>query len=184
MYAAYVQNVVRRAGGSALRLVDVVRRFFPSYDDVGTYKGRQVLILKRAQILVADIWAAFEGKSFGAFEDIDAITMFADYRVPQSLLYVGALQYDDTLMERLVAGEEMTPGEEAEVEIRGCSIWAVELLQRRVRELAAGDGASASSPPLLHCNAILCDFYLWDYAKSHKAEMAHLPIHRVRSVFY
>lgn len=40
----------------------------------------QVSFYKRAQILVADIWACFEGKSYGEFHDIDTITMFADYR--------------------------------------------------------------------------------------------------------
>lgn len=39
-----------------------------------------VKIYKRVQILVADIWACFEGKSYGEFNDIDSITMFADYR--------------------------------------------------------------------------------------------------------
>ena len=33
--------------------------------------------------MVADLWAAFRGRSYGAFADIDSITMFADYRVPQ-----------------------------------------------------------------------------------------------------
>jgi len=35
---------------------------------------------KRAQILIADIWACCEGQGLGAFDDIDSITMFADYR--------------------------------------------------------------------------------------------------------
>jgi hypothetical protein len=34
---------------------------------------------------VADLWALFEGKGRGQFDDIDTLTMFADYRVPQSL---------------------------------------------------------------------------------------------------
>lgn len=34
------------------------------------------------------------------------------------------------------------------------------------------------------CNAVMIDFYLWDYAKAHSAAMEHIPIHRVRSVFY
>jgi hypothetical protein len=42
-----------------------------------------VKLYKRAQILVADLWAAFRGQSYGTFADIDSITMFADYRVPQ-----------------------------------------------------------------------------------------------------
>jgi len=33
--------------------------------------------MKRPQILVADIWAAFNEESYGEFNDIDNITMFA-----------------------------------------------------------------------------------------------------------
>lgn len=33
--------------------------------------------MKRPQILVADIWAAFNEESYGEFHDIDTITMFA-----------------------------------------------------------------------------------------------------------
>lgn len=39
-----------------------------------------VSLYKRAQILVADIWACFEGQGHGRFADIDTLTMFADYR--------------------------------------------------------------------------------------------------------
>ena len=39
-----------------------------------------VSFYKRAQILIADIWSCFEGKSYGEFNDINTITMFADYR--------------------------------------------------------------------------------------------------------
>lgn len=34
-------------------------------------------LYKRAQILVADLWACFNGEDFGEFHDIDKITMFA-----------------------------------------------------------------------------------------------------------
>lgn len=40
--------------------------------------------MKRPQILIADSWACFNGQSYGEFHDIDQITMFADYRVPQA----------------------------------------------------------------------------------------------------
>lgn len=46
-------------------LRDLVVSSFESYRDESTYKGRTVKIYKRAQILVADIWAAFEGMNFG-----------------------------------------------------------------------------------------------------------------------
>lgn len=39
-----------------------------------------VSIHKRAQILIGDIWACHEGQGLGEFDDIDSLTMFADYR--------------------------------------------------------------------------------------------------------
>ena len=42
-----------------------------------------VAFYNRAQILVADLWACFEGETFGKFDNIEDITCFADYRVPQ-----------------------------------------------------------------------------------------------------
>ena len=49
------------------------------------------------------------------------------HRVPQGLLYLDVLQYSDELMGRLVRGEHVEVGSSEEVEIRGCSIWAVEV---------------------------------------------------------
>lgn len=41
----------------------------------------KVKFYKRAQILAADLWSCFEGKTYGEFHDIDEyLTMFADYR--------------------------------------------------------------------------------------------------------
>ena len=55
----------------------------------------KVTLYKRAQILIADLWALFQGQGLGEFTDIDSLTMFADYRVPQSLQYFGALVYSE-----------------------------------------------------------------------------------------
>ena len=33
-------------------------------------------------------------------------------------------------------------------------------------------------------NSIVIDYFLWDYAKDHSAEMEHIPIHRTRCIFY
>ncbi len=48
-------------------------------------------------------------------------------RVPQSLLYMGVLTYDSELLRRLRAGDHLAAGGEKEAEIRGCSIWAIEV---------------------------------------------------------
>lgn len=68
------------------------------------HQGKRIAFYKRAQILVADTWSVLEGKGDGCFEDISSITMFADYRLPQILVYLGALKYSDELLKKLLKG--------------------------------------------------------------------------------
>lgn len=143
---------------------------------MSTFKGHQVWFLKRAQILIADIWACFENTGLGTVHDIDSLTMFADYRVPQILHHLGALQYSESLINRLKMTMPLDLGE-TEAEIRGCSIWAVE----RIREELIG-----MMPRSHHVgfNAVTIDFYLWDTAKARSVELENVPIHRIRTPFY
>lgn len=53
--------------------------------------------------------------------------MFADYRVPQILNFYGILKYDDYLMKKLKSNPHLNKFSEEEIEIRGCSIWSVEV---------------------------------------------------------
>jgi hypothetical protein len=69
--------VIKEANGSAARLVNLLVDRFPCFRDEVRFEGRMVRFYKRAQILVADLWACFEGKDYGAFHDIDKITIFA-----------------------------------------------------------------------------------------------------------
>lgn len=50
---------------------------FACFRDETRFNGKRVRLYKRAQILVADLWACFDGEDFGEFNDIDKITMFA-----------------------------------------------------------------------------------------------------------
>eukprot|EP01102_Stenamoeba_stenopodia_P003587 TRINITY_DN13772_c0_g1_i1.p1 TRINITY_DN13772_c0_g1~~TRINITY_DN13772_c0_g1_i1.p1 ORF type:complete len:343 (+),score=60.01 TRINITY_DN13772_c0_g1_i1:28-1029(+) len=168
------RNCVAQANRSASKLVDLVVENFSSYRDQTEYKGKAVYFYKRAQILVADIWACFEGEGLGQFDDIDTITMFADYRVPQALRFFGLLEYSSELEKRLTEDPYLPSGDPLEVEIRGCSIWSVELLKRCIIE----------SFNVKSVNCIILDFFLWDYAIEHKQEMTSIPIHKTSSVFY
>lgn len=76
-------------------------------------------LLKRAQICVADLWAAFEGEGFGEFDDIDKITMFADYRVPQILNTLGCLWYSPLLDHAVRQKREIESGHTWEIQMRG-----------------------------------------------------------------
>lgn len=131
--------------------------------------------LKRAQILVADVWAAFGGASYGAFYDIDKLTMFADYRVPQILSSLNCLMYSPPLYAKITGRESIESRSSFEMQIRAASVWCVELIRREI----------VKNHPEAEINAVLIDFYLYDTMKKWEAEGKEtLPHHRTRSVWY
>ena len=70
-------NCIDSANYSAAGLVNLITESFECFRDENVFNGRRVRLHKRAQILVADLWACFNGEDFGEFHDIDKITMFA-----------------------------------------------------------------------------------------------------------
>jgi hypothetical protein len=121
--------------------------------------------LKRAQITAADLWGA------GAidFPDVDQLTCFADYKLPQALRHLGALEYSEHLARRVDDWVELEPGGPEEVEIRAATVVAVE----EVRDRLASKGR--------HLPAVEVDWLLWSYAQG---IFPVRPYHRVRTVFY
>ena len=107
------------------------------------YKGRQVFLYKRAQIFVADLWGAFHGKGYGVFKDIGSITIMADYIVPAVLRQLGVLKYSPRLASTIENSNEIIPGNEEEVELRACSVHAVEKI-RELMSVKSGRQASSS----------------------------------------
>lgn len=170
-------NCVKKANHSAMTLLNLIIENFKCFRDEAVYKGHKVSFYKRAQILVADIWACFQGEGLGYFHDIEEITMFADYRVPQSLLYYGVFEYSNELLEKLRLQILLNNGDEEEVEIRGCSIHAVELTKELARKKLGNDRA---------INSVLIDHYLWDFRRRHNGEIMAkgLPFHKTYSIFY
>lgn len=175
-------NCIEKCEGSAQTLMKLVVTDFPSYRDEAEYNGKQVAFYKRAQILIADIWACFEGRSYGEFHDIDTITMFADYRIPQALVYFDAMVYSKEITEYMKADKMMKTGDRYEMEIRGCSIWATELVCEEARKLLQADDATKDT----HINSIIIDHYLWDYRRDHADDpkMADIPFHKIRCIYY
>lgn len=88
-----VAELVAQAEGSAARLVNLLGDRFDCFRDEARFERKTVRFMKRAQIFVADLWAAFGGEGFGRFEDIDEITMFAGSSSPASSK-VGAVSRD------------------------------------------------------------------------------------------
>lgn len=172
-------NCIRQCNQSALQLLKLITTEFTSFRDEGLIQGKRVSFYKRAQILVGDIWGLFRGDGLGKFHDIDSLTMFADYRVPQSLVHFGALEYSDQLYELLNKNHMFQNGDREEMEIRGCSIHAVELIRQELKhfEMPLDDEA-------LQVNSTMIDFFLWEYRRRFAADLARIPYHKVRCIYY
>lgn len=115
------------AGRRAERLVEFLTAM-SGFQDVANYRGLRVPFYKRAQLTVADLSIAFNGKGWGFFEDLNDLTLFADNLVPHVLRHDGILVYRRELATRIEAGQPLTAGSEEEIELRACAVHAVELL--------------------------------------------------------
>jgi hypothetical protein len=162
-------DLVRAAGGRAGELVRLLDQL-PFFRDIAPYRGGTVAFYKRAQLAACDLDRAFAGNGFGAFDDLDQLTAFADNLVPHVLRMDGVLRYDPALAARIDAGELLPAGSEEEVEIRALGVHAVEVL---CRELAA------RGTPTRPCDL---DLTLWWRGRLPRYKA--LPRHRTRTVFY
>jgi hypothetical protein len=142
---------VEAADGSAEALAESLR-VMPFFDDAGFWK--------RAQITANDLHLA----SVVEFEDIDRLTIFADNLVPHVLRVDGVLVYDDGLAGHIDSGELLPPGEE-EREIRGCAVYACELIANEL-------GIPARD----------LDVMLWNRGQGEHYKLR--PRHRTRTVYY
>jgi hypothetical protein len=162
-------GLVESAGASAERLVQVLVEM-PCFNDVSSYDDLQVPFYKRAQITSADLWIAFEGQGLGHFDDLDRLTIFADNLVPHVLRMDGLLQFQDELITRIDRQELLPAGSEEEVEIRACSLHAVELLSTELRRF----GRDVAPMKL--------DYLLWNRGQEAYYKARHR--HRTRTVYY
>ncbi|XP_063678675.1 queuosine 5'-phosphate N-glycosylase/hydrolase-like [Bolinopsis microptera] len=170
---------VMRAEKDVQRLIHIITDNFESYRDMCQYEDKTVSFLKRAQLLVADVWKCLGGKGLGEFSNIRSISMLADYRVPQSLVAFDVLHYDDELKNLLKSKIPIIPGDYVESEIRGMSIYAVEKVLEQIEELARDDGRRN-----IEVNAVVVDYFLWGWARNNRVLVDVLPFHRCRTIYY
>ena len=162
--------MIAAADGSAAALVGIVAEALPSFMDVTTFAGQRLPFFKRAQILVADLAGRFGGRGPGAFRDLDGLTAFADYKVPQVLRQLGILRYDAVLSDTVARYQPIPAGSRMEVEIRAATVWGCELIRQQLAE----EGIARS--------AMAIDWLLWDTGQRLPGDAA--PYHRTRTIFY
>ncbi len=165
-----IMSLFDAASGSALRLVKAIVSHFPSFRDEARYGTQRVYFWKRAQIFASDVFTAFEGSKWGKFHDIDRLTAFADYKLPQVLRELGVISYIAQLEARVDSMQYLQPGSEEEVEIRAMTVWAVEELRKGFADL----GRKLTSPRI--------DNWLWQLGQ--EDAFRKRPYHRCRTIFY
>ena len=169
-YDGRAHNLVASAGGSAVKLAGLLADNLSSFRDRTPYNGEMVFFYKRAQIFAADLYGVFEGKGFGAFRDMDQLTAFADYKLPQVLRQEGILCYDRTLARKVDQGIPIEAGSPEEVEIRANTLWAVEWIRQEL-ERAGKDLRSFE-----------IDWALWNMGQ--QDAFRKRPYHRTVTIFY
>lgn len=165
-----IVNLLAAAGGSAVRAVSLITSSFPSFRDQASHHGHTVYFWKRAQLFIADLHLAFKGESFGRFADIDRLTAFADYKLPQVLREFEVFSYEPELVWKIDHLQNLAAQSEEEVEIRAATIWAVEAF----REAFAQTGQKV--------NSIQIDNWLWQLGQLEPFRQR--PYHRCRTIFY
>ncbi len=178
-------NLVASCGGDAATLAAKIVREFSSFDDVARWRGRPVLLHKRAQICAADLARLMPEGGPQKPAGLERLTAFADYKVPQVLRKEGVLLPAPALAQKIDRGEPLAAGSEEEVEIRAATVWACEWIARALRRAAPPQEAAAAGRQGVAAGgprtAVEVDQLLWN-AGQHKAGLP--PYHRTRTVYY
>jgi len=169
-YGGEANRLVETAENSALNLVRLLVENLPSFNDKAEYYGATIYFYKRAQIFAADLYAAFAGKDWGYFKDIDKLTAFADYKLPQVLRHLGILQYSPSMEHKVDNGIFLEPGSPEEIEIRANTIWAVQLMRQELTEMGKG------------LRAFEIDWILWNLGQESQFKIK--PYHKTVTTFY
>jgi hypothetical protein len=169
-WAGDIVNLVEDARGSAVHLATRVVDSFPSFRDEALYEGDRVYFWKRAQLFASDLYHAFRGQGWGALDDIDVLTAFADYKLPQVLRALGILSYQPDLEQTIDGLLMIDAGSVEEVEIRAMTIWAVE----EIRHALCSAGRPVTSAAV--------DHWLWQLGQLELFRQK--PYHRCRTIYY
>lgn len=158
-------NALHASQFDALKLVDIIVKNFPSFKDVSVLDGEEIFFLKRAQIVASDISYVLSNNSL-SLKNMEHLTAFADYKLPQILRIFGIMKYSSELANKIDNLIELHHDSREEIEIRAMTIFAVELLKKEIKTMSAWE----------------IDNTLW--LISQDIQNRALPYHRTRTIYY
>ena len=159
-------NVLEKSDWDAVKLVKLVFENFPSFYDVTTFNNQPVYFFKRAQIIAEDITYFKKQDQRANLKNLNQLTAFANYKIPQILRAFDVIQYHPDLATKIDNEQTIKKDSPEEIEIRAATIWGVELLRQALKG---------------KYSAIEIDNTLWVMSQ----DSASLPpYHRTRTIFY
>jgi len=130
---------------------------------------------KRAQLFVGMVQGKFNHFDKG----LEDLTVFADYRVPQTLHAMGVIKYSPPLLHTVASGKLIPYGSKQELEIRAATVAGTDTLTAHFNEYHDGS-----------LNALHTDYLLWsalrkrDSLPSGVMSSIDIPHHRTMTTDY
>lgn len=169
-FAGSFLSFYRQVKDDALVMAEMLKNNFSSFEDKAIYKGEGVFFYKRAQLnskVISDLRVIYGKKEL---KNLNKLTAFADYKVPQKLRSLGILEYVPDLAHKIDGLELIEAGSPEEVEIRASTVWAIELIKESLEK--AG---------FKICSAQI-DSFLWNLSQTKEKE--EKPYHRTLTTAY
>ena len=165
-----VSEILAKGNYDANEIVPLLAKKFPAFRDVGmTKKRKKILFYKNAQQFVSDISFALQDESEFEIKNLQDLTVFPSYRLPQILETLGVFDYGLSVKSKLMNEQIIEPNHELELELRAQTIVAGEKLTAALKK----EGKEITAREL--------DLLLWHKARETVNKRSH---HKTISTFY
>ena len=180
---------IESCNASAIQFVEALTSSCPLYADVaawtlrgdgGSGPGINIAFHKRAQLCASML------QNFGVarFNDIGALTVFADYRIPQLFRATGVFVLSPRLAGVIGRGDPVAAASSEEIELRAATVYAGELLRSLLEQRMKESASKAAADESPQCHANVLDYFLWSEAVRRDVEGSLPPFHRTRTHAY
>jgi len=183
--AHFIINVLNTSGKDektkkplASKLIEALVLTFPAFNDVHEKDGQKIYVVKKAQLLAADLhkYLGSRDPTFQFSDDISTLTVFADNVLPAVLIELGIIAFKgeagSKIQERIKREEEIKSEEKIDLELRAVAVVACE----EIIQVAKQGGFKKEIV------AMDLDYYLWKLGKEER--FRKLPRHRTCDTIY
>jgi len=157
-------NALEETNFDAIEIAKLLYANLISFRDVAKLDEQEVVFLKRAQIGPNDL-SYLSDKKYKSITNLDTLTAFADYKLPQMLREFGVIEYSTDLAKHIDNLILIPVGSREEIEIRAATIWGIELIRQKLGKYSARE----------------IDNALWFLSQDQTGKK---PYHRTYTIYY